>query len=443
LIEQTTLELESKERDLKDTQQQLHECERQISLAKEQVRELRNNLTGTPDIENLQKESDRLRTRLRDKDNALKEKAKEKDSILFDYANVIRLYPALQNASKIIKEKRDKKEIPPTIDRSLLESILKAGECICGRTVDHGSEEEKRINELQQEIKLSSELAQVLLYMESCLHSYIANTEKYKASLNKISDEIETLRNDQEDLTERIRKINSQIAGYDVNKIREWHRQLRNYEQAYEDNLKRQGVLINKRRDLEQTLQTLREKLNLEIRKEERFKHLRELIDFGTQASDVAIKAKNSIMERIRKQIANETREIFFQLIWKKETFKDVMIDESYDIHLFHSLGFESLGTTSAAERELLAFAFTLALHKVSGFDSPILIDTPVSRVSDEQRENFGSIFSAIDPGKQVILLFTPSEYSYEVSKSLDHIAGSRSKLEVSSDEKEVLMEVL
>jgi DNA sulfur modification protein DndD len=442
-IDQTTREMESKKGDLRDTEQQLQECERQISLAKEQVREIRNNLMGTPDVENLQRERDRLRLRVREKENSLKELAKEKDDVLFEYANVVRLYPALENALKIIKEKRNRKEIPPTIDRALLDSILKTRECICGRTVASGSEAEQRIYELQQEIKLSSEVAQVLLSIEGSLHSHTAKLGKLKAELKKISDETGAYKNDLEELTERLRKVDSQIAGYDVERIREWHRQLKNYEQTYEDNLKRQGVLTSKKRDLEQTIKNLQERLDLEIRKEEKFRHLRELIDFGTLASNMARQSKNSIMETIRKQIEGETKKVFFRLIWKKETFGDVRIDEKYDIHLIHSLGYESLGTTSAAERELLAFAFTLALHSISGFDSPILIDTPVSRVSDEQRENFGSTFAAIDPGKQVILLFTPSEYSYEVSKTLDRIAGSRSKLEMSSDEKDVIMEAL
>ena len=60
----------------------------------------------------------------------------------------------------------------------------------------------------------------------------------------------------------------------------------------------------------------------------------------------------------------------------------------------------------SAAERELLALSFTLALHKISGFDSPILIDTPVARVSDDPEKTLQISFRS-KQNKQIILLFT------------------------------------
>ena len=97
----------------------------------------------------------------------------------------------------------------------------------------------------------------------------------------------------------------------------------------------------------------------------------------------------------------------------------------------------------SAAEREFLALSFILALHNISGFKSGLIIDTPVARVSDENRENFGKIFSKISEKKQTILLFTPSEYSEDISKYLDTIASGRYKFSLSSDEKVSRLEVL
>jgi len=106
-------------------------------------------------------------------------------------------------------------------------------------------------------------------------------------------------------------------------------------------------------------------------------------------------------------------------------------------------MGFSCLGSISAAERELLALSFTLALHKISGFDSPILIDTPVARVSDEHRENLGNIFAEISKNKQLILLFTPAEYSPEISKPIDIKSSNKFHIKLSSDEKEAILEVV
>ena len=105
--------------------------------------------------------------------------------------------------------------------------------------------------------------------------------------------------------------------------------------------------------------------------------------------------------------------------------------------------GLNCLGSISAAERELLALSFTLALHKISGFDSPISIDTPVARVSDDHRENFANIFLEVSKNKQVILLFTPAEYSEEISNVLEEKINSKYMINLLADESETSIEVL
>jgi len=54
------------------------------------------------------------------------------------------------------------------------------------------------------------------------------------------------------------------------------------------------------------------------------------------------------------------------------------------------------------------------------------MIDTPVSRISDKQREKFAEVLGEVGTDKQVLLLFTPSEYSPEVSKVLDNLANTK-----------------
>src|SRR5690606_20980025 len=110
-----------------------------------------------------------------------------------------------------------------------------------------------------------------------------------------------------------------------------------------------------------------------------------------------------------------------FNLIWKKMTFNKITIDEDYQLKITSaSTNLAMRGSLSKAENELLALSFTLALHKVSGFDAPLLIDTPVARVSDEQRVNFGTTLAQISKDKQIFLLFTPAEYSPDIKAVIE-----------------------
>jgi len=162
---------------------------------------------------------------------------------------------------------------------------------------------------------------------------------------------------------------------------------------------------------------------------------------FCEKSLKIARKTKQIIMDETRESMESETREIFFNLIWKKETFKSVNIDAHYNLSLKHASGYDCLGTISAAERKLLALSFTLALHKISGFDSPILIDTPLSSEDPEHKKNFSKMLTEVTKNKQIILLFTPTEYSEEVSNILDGRCVSRLISKLSSDELEVKME--
>lgn len=66
-----------------------------------------------------------------------------------------------------------------------------------------------------------------------------------------------------------------------------------------------------------------------------------------------------------------------------------IELSDGYRLSLYDCAGYSCAGTCSAAERALLALSFTLAMHEVSGFESPLFIDTPIARASGENRANF------------------------------------------------------
>jgi len=203
------------------------------------------------------------------------------------------------------------------------------------------------------------------------------------------------------------------------------------------------GQLENQVKDAEAKLKKKNERLESALEKENQAKEINKKREFCVKALNIVIKTKNDVMQEIREKIESKTQEQFLDMVWKKETFRSVEIDLNYHIKLIHSLGFECLGTVSAGERALLALAFTLSLHEVSGFDSPILIDTPVARISGKNRENFGKIFSSVSDKKQTILLFTPDEYTKSIGKYLDNKASSRQNINLSIDETVSTLEVL
>ena len=93
----------------------------------------------------------------------------------------------------------------------------------------------------------------------------------------------------------------------------------------------------------------------------------------------------------------------------------------------------------SATELMALAYSFTFAIHEASGKNCPLIVDSPLGRVSDDNRVNMAKELLKVSKDKQIIMLFTPDEYSEEVRNIYDSEAGSVRDIKLSDDENEIL----
>ena len=84
----------------------------------------------------------------------------------------------------------------------------------------------------------------------------------------------------------------------------------------------------------------------------------------------------------------------------------------------------ECIETLPADERQLLGLSFMAALNSVSGFNVPIIIDTPLGRIPREHGKSIASNLSNYLKEKQVTLLVTDEEYTPEVKESLSERVG-------------------
>lgn len=441
-IEEARNKLDKAEEDVALIDKQIQEYHNDINIAREKIIEYEEKLKGVPDTASLEEERQELTSNSKTKKELRGEKEREKEDLLFEYGVILRLWPAIEKSIRTIDEKRENKEIPPAIDDGLLREILDRRSCsICGRALDR--ESTIRVTDLLDKIRLSSGISQELLAMENPLRSYRDKSTRFEDQMGRATREIDTYDRDLAAIEQRREEIDRQLQGYNVDQIRAWHRERANFEELRDKTQRNLGGLEARRGSLLDDIRGLKKQLDEELKREEKAAELRKQIDFSERALGVVRKTKHTIMDQVRQEIELETKRLFFNLVWKKATFEDVNIDESYNIHLIHSMGYDCLGSAGAAERELLALSFTLALHKVSGFDSPILIDTPVARVSGQHRVNFGEVLLEVSGEKQTMLLLTPAEHSEDLAQLLDRKSSNRFVIKLSSDETEARLEVL
>jgi len=441
-IEEIRTKYNEKIKNKKDIEDQIQELTNQIFISREKLNELDEALKNIPNVQELAERRENLLKGKKEKEERRNAKIEEKIDLLYKYGKIIMFWPAIRRSLEIVERKKKDGEIPPTIDSALLERIIKENYCVvCGRELD--SEAKKKIENLYTEIRKTSEVARQLLNIENSLISYKSEISNFQNEIKSKTQEILGYETDLNKIEQEITKIDSDLSGFDIERVKKMHEDKKQHDEALQWDYETMGSLKAERQKLEEEVKEIQEDLNQAMAKEEKALKLKMYRDFCTKSLTVLENTKEKIMNDIRSSVESETKKMFFELIWKKESFRNVLIDDHFNIRLIHSMGYDCMGTISGGEREALTLSFTMALHKVSGFDSPIIIDRPLAMISGKPRENIANMLAQIGENKQVVLFFTPDDYSTDISGILDRSKSKKYQINLTQNEKEANMEEL
>lgn len=436
-IKELEEDYEKKEHSRDELARRVTEYEEQTSKADERIAELNLELKMLPDVTVLESEREEKDQQSKKERDTKAEKNREKLDLIFENSKPLILGSVIQEIEQMLKEKHESGEIPPNIKPDLLKSTLEECICeVCGSELTEAAK--KKVTDLLKRIEYSTNIAQKLTEMESSLAGYRFALDAFSKSNKSLTKDIDDCDKRIKGLKKRIDEIDADLSGHDNEHISAMQIERKELEGIRDKNIESKGRLEGEVERLEKEMAEISDNLDKEMKKAEKIKNLTKEKNFCEAAASVAQAASVDIMKETKERIELKTKEIFFTLVWKKKTFKDVKIEDDYSVKLIHQMGYECLGTVGAAENELLVLAFTLALHEISGFDAPLLIDTPVARVSDANRTNFGKVLSGFDQDKQRILLFTPDEYSAEIAEVFSTSSASEQRLALSADESEV-----
>lgn len=434
-----------KQRDLISKREQEEKTLESSKIAKnktefklDQIDEL---LRGYAPVKKMQLERIDLENQLNCLDNEKEKLSSDRTEFIRKYLLLLKLYPRIRKSLQIIEVKEVAGDLPPIIDRSLIKIVLENLDKPCPLCDNPHIEEtgRKHLEKLLKQITVSSKTSNYLKEIKSSLENYLEEVHKYQAQKNSLIEHALDLEERANILEERLKIVNSNLAnfttaegGVNVSEAEQTRQQLRvqisSLDRAIgtaEANIKlydKQIADLQKEIDEAQTKlginTSLKQQISILVKIEEHFKNI-----------------KDKITTSMREEIQTTTWRIFDSMIWKHNTFGNIVIGENYDIAVFNQEGALMTGSLSATEQMALAYAFTLAIHEASGKNCPIVIDSPLGRVSDENRENMAKALLDISKNKQIIMLFTPDEYSDSVKKMYDGIANIR-KLQLSADEK-------
>ena len=386
--------------DLQTKERRITEIEKIIVKAggdtgKDQIKA--NNIKN--DLEQIQKQHD---------DAELK-----RQNYILEHMSGIQLLSSIEKTVEHIKTRSNEGELPPKIKETFLKEMLDGGQCMCGNDISVGQTARQKITQLLGKAQYS-EISEMCTELKYELKP-ILEIDNIKAELVELEKDMlkhaKLIKKKQDDLDE----LNARIGNVDNEQIRK----ISNEKTILNEGIKglEQELGWDRKTEYEakKKLDSYEKDLLSEMSKDSKQKHLTHQLKFCQDALSTLSRVKTELLEDMRDTVQRHTKKYFLKFLWKKDTYDDVIIDENYQITAHHVDGYNVRTGLSKGEKLVLALSFMAALRKITGFGFPLLIDTPLGRVSGEPRYNIASELPVFLKNNQVTLLVTDSEYQAEI----------------------------
>lgn len=376
-----------------------------------------NSDTVVSELQIRRKELEKERTsKVKDLDN----NKKSLKDLVSKYVARVYAYGALQHTKNIIDEGTKKGQLPPNIKEIFIKELLETGTCICGRDLNDDDESRKHVEALLNKVVPNSivEEAEIGKYaVGELIDKFNFNSEyaHYQRKIRELDGELMVLRDDLESISNR-------LANYDVDVIATKESELKVLKEERDKKVKQVSTIEYRIDELNTKMDDFKDYYRKIQEIDSEVGSLNDLADYSNLVGNDIVDIRDSIVEEVRKNLELQTKQYFFQMIWKGKVWSDVRImDEGtrYRISLLSDHGQEALGDQSAGEKEVLALSFTAALYNSSGISAPIFIDTPLGKISGPTRMNIAELLKTYLNQTQLIILPTDTEYTADVRQCL------------------------
>lgn len=410
-------EIEEKNNEIADKQKQIDENYDQIDIATNNINKYESKLEKV-DSEYI-KEQDKKRKELKSKlvtiKKSIKKDTKEYESLILELFPLTVLFDELTKSIEIADEAREKKTAPPEIERDLLNDILEDGYCICGTKLEDHPE---CIEELKKRLKGTSGVKSETFYKEYYNIKEVINRLKDLPRIEYLRREIKNNEDEKNLIDNQIQTISNELKNTDEVKV---------YEEELQKNDKNRRNLRDKNEKLNSEIASLIKdikKLKKERDENENLKGelklLSDKIKFCEEVKGTINDLKNNVQKHIRSKVNDRIRQLFIGIDWQYGKYTDVTLEKNYQIKIKKNSGRDvTPSDLSDGEESLLALSFMMALHSLSGFEIPLIIDAPFEKLDKGKRIDFIKDLHSFTKDKQIVFLFTDSQYTDDVRANM------------------------
>lgn len=345
-----------------------------------------------------------------------KSKAKYENLIL-ELFPICALFDPIYNSYVTMQNSIEKDAIPEDVRQQLLEYIKDKGRCICGADLEDHPE---CIDEIAQGLKTEDEVNSLYREESKSIKKILKKLKKIP-EIDKLSSEISSKQEYLDLINSKLNKISDDLLNANEEKVKEYERFYKQFDEEYERLSKELENIIVRIDNLKNKLSKLEKKYQEINHLNEKLDKIKRKIDFCDSLIEVVSDLKKGVRDHIRRKVNCRTKDQFIGI--KYDEYSDVIMDEQYNVTIIENDGSEvKPSDLSDGIENILALSFIMALHSVNGFDFPLIIDAPFEKLDTKQRLNFIQNLHSFTKNKQVVFLFTDSQYTPEVRANMKNI---------------------
>ena len=356
-------------------------------------------------------------------------------------------YPYIMSYNSILKvieisdDGFEKGVYYPRDVRFFIQGLLDSGKCVCGSDLSVDIEHRKVLENFLKNTEDAPDYVEnhsrVLEHIKNVI---IEDIKKFKSTSTEYHREIFLLNEEKIDLLKEKREIEARLNANPIGEI--------------EILIKRRKELVEFKKRLEVKIINLKESIKID---EQKLGQQRKLLSHQEElymefiryqkkielCDGVNISTKylcDNLKENLREKIQNHTKESLINSYWREGNFVDLIIDEDYEIHIKNNYGnIEKFSDLSDGEKIVLAICFICSLHRISGFDLPIILDASFNNLDSESRNNLINSLPDIIEKNQLIVLSKEEDYFTDL---VEHM-GKEYKISKTSSAEGIESEVI
>lgn len=426
-------EKEEYETRVEDALKRRDELQRNIDGHSERKKLLKSRLREKQEVKEIQLKRDRLEQEEATFRDALRRARQEIRQAIRDDGFVVLLNRVASNFEKLLDELRKRGELPAGIKRQFVEDLLKAGECICGCSLEGDGEARRLVQEWMSRAGLA-DVEDKAIRMSGEIATLPDRITSFWKRVDALQNDIGVHTSKLAKIEDELAKIREQLRDDSEEEVSGLERQLEDTEAAMDRDNRDMGLQTGMISQYEAEIERLDRDIARHQALESRQRVAQQRVDAASESIHRIREVRYLFEKELRLKLQDRIQSLFRKISITPYT---PQVEEDFSLTLHESAGGAPLPVAaSTGESQVLSISFIGSLieltkefharkERLPGPDDvlfPIVMDSPFGSLDQHHREQVAT--SAPDLADQVVTMVTKSQWQGAVEDSLTHRVG-------------------